>query len=456
MCPLLRGQSIKETLFSGHPRSVLAKKNIFASILLKVVSIIINLGYVPLLINTLGKEEYGVWLILASFIGWINFFDIGLANGLRNQLGEALANCDYGKARQYVSTTYAIFVLIFVPLAVLVYLLANQINWQSVYNIDQIEEVELRLLSIIVLIAFSIRFVCQIIGVIYLADQKPAVTSSLNVISNILCMLIIIFANALGVNSLIVSGTILSTIPVIVFIAASIISFKTKYTLLSPSLYSIDFSLTRSLLNQGIRFFTIQISSLIVNSSTNILIAQFFSTGDVTSYNIAFKYFSIVTMVYSIFIAPLWSATTEAYTKADFVWIKQIMHKYHILALVLSIISGIMLILSNKVYNIWVGGSIKIPFTLSAAVALQTVIYVHWSPYIAFLNGSGKIKFVSILVIFQSILFIPAAWTMIHLFNFGLASIIMTSILIELPIRIIQPIQYRKLTSGNAHGIWNS
>jgi O-antigen/teichoic acid export membrane protein len=88
--------SLKDNLLgilnNGNVRSVKAKKNIIASFGIKGISIIIGFIFVPLLIDYLGTFEYGIWITLGSIVGWINYFDIGLGNGLRNKFTEALAN----------------------------------------------------------------------------------------------------------------------------------------------------------------------------------------------------------------------------------------------------------------------------------------------------------------------------------------------------------------------------
>ena len=66
----------------GSERSILAKKQILYSFVLKAVSILIGLLFVPLLLNYLDAERYGIWLTLTSIVGWFTFFDAGLGNGL--------------------------------------------------------------------------------------------------------------------------------------------------------------------------------------------------------------------------------------------------------------------------------------------------------------------------------------------------------------------------------------
>ena len=58
---------------SGDKRSISAKKNIIASIIIKGLSMIITLLLVPLTLGYLSSYEYGVWLTLSSILNWINF-----------------------------------------------------------------------------------------------------------------------------------------------------------------------------------------------------------------------------------------------------------------------------------------------------------------------------------------------------------------------------------------------
>ena len=102
------------TLKSGQSMTAKASRQVIYSFGLQAISIIISLLYVPLLLNYLTQEKYGIWLTLTSIIGWFSFFDIGLGNGMRNKLTESNAVGDQLLGVKYVSTTYAILICIFV------------------------------------------------------------------------------------------------------------------------------------------------------------------------------------------------------------------------------------------------------------------------------------------------------------------------------------------------------
>jgi O-antigen/teichoic acid export membrane protein len=111
--------------FSGHERSIQAKKHILGSFLLKGISILISLLLVPLTIDYLNPTKYGIWITLTSVIAWFSFFDIGLGNGLRNKFAIAKAKGDNDLARTYISTTYAIITIISIMLFI-VFVFVNQ------------------------------------------------------------------------------------------------------------------------------------------------------------------------------------------------------------------------------------------------------------------------------------------------------------------------------------------
>jgi O-antigen/teichoic acid export membrane protein len=72
----------------------------------------------------------------------------------------------------------------------------------------------------------------------------------------------------------------------------------------------------------GVQFFIINISVLIMLNTDNIVITQLLGPEKVTVFNVTYKLFTMISMVYIIIVTPLWSAYTDAYTKGDFEWIK--------------------------------------------------------------------------------------------------------------------------------------
>jgi len=163
--------------FSGHERTVKAKKNIIASIMIKGVSIVVGFLMVRIVLNYLDQTNYGIWLTLSSFLTWFSFFEIGLGNGLRNKLAEALAVKDYNLGKIYVSTTYAILAIV-ISLVAIIFFIANFfIDWSVILNTDKTIAPMLSTLALIIFGFFFLQFVIQLISIVLYADQRPAIAN---------------------------------------------------------------------------------------------------------------------------------------------------------------------------------------------------------------------------------------------------------------------------------------
>ena len=447
--------NIRDFFTKGHERSVKVKKNIAASFVIKGLNIAIGLALVPLTINYLNPTKYGIWITLSSIIGWFAFFDIGLGNGLRNKFAEALALGRYELAKTYVSTTYAILSIIIVVVLILFYAVNPYLNWASILNAgdDPALQNELSLLALIVFSFFCLRFVFQILATILIADQQPAKASLLNLYSNALSLLFIIILIKTTSGSLVYIGIIFSSLPVIVFLISGFWFFNKKYKFYRPSIKSIDFSKAKDLFSLGIKFFIIEIAGVLIFQTNNIIIAQVLSPAEVTPYYVAFRYFSVLMMLFAIVVSPFWSAFTEAWVKREISWIKKTMSMLFKFWGILFFLGLVMLLLSPVIYKVWIGEKVVIPFTLSAMVCFWTLLNVWNGIFSHLLNGLGKINIQLILGISSAIINVPLA--IYFGMKVGILGILFSNILVvTLPV-FIYPIQYKKLIGGQAIGIWN-
>ena len=440
-------------IISKNSRTLNLQKNVILSFVLKGISIGISFLLVPLTLNYLESERYGLWLTLSSIIGWASLFDIGLGNGFRNKFAEAIAVKNDSLAKTYVSTTFALLNIIIGCVLILFFVINQFIDWGIILNTVAESSHTLSLLVIITFTFFAIRFVLQITTSIFLADQKSALVDLVNMLGSLLSLIVILLLLQFWEPSLLYFGLAFSACPVVVLIATYFLTFTGKYAKYKPSLKYIDFKQSKSLMGLGVMFFIPQICSLIIFSTSNVIVTQLFSPSDVTVYNIAFKYFSVVTLFFNIILSPSWSAYTEAFVKQDVVWIKNMIRKMVLICAVFCFGTLVMAIFANPVYRLWVGESIVVPVSLTAGMALYVSIG-NWNNIFAQFNaGVSKIYIQVWLSLFGGIIFIPMA--ILISTKAGLIGIPLAMILAIIPGTFIQPIQSRKIINGKAKGIWN-
>jgi len=208
-------------------------------------------------------------------------------------------------------------------------------------------------------------------------------------------------------------------------------------------------------LTLGFRFFLIQIASLIIFATDNLIITQIFTPADVTIYNIAFKYFYILSLVFGVILTPFWSAYTEAYTKGEFGWIKKVNAKLIKIWLIFIAIVFLMLLIAPTAYRIWVGSEIIIPEVLSILMAIFAIVTMWNNIFAYFLNGIGKIQLQLYNSVFVGILNIPLSIFFATYMNLGVSGVILATITCLFPSAIWAPLQYKKIINQTAIGIWN-
>lgn len=430
----------------GHPRSVEAKRNILASLLIKGASIAIGLLLVPLTIHYVNPSQYGIWITLSSMVAWITFFDIGFSHGLRNRFAEAKAAGNIELAKTYISTTYFYIGIIFLVLWVLLIISTGFINWHSLLNVPSHMEKELVLLAMLIFSYFCLQFVFRIINTILIADQKSAKASLIDMLGQLFSLIIIFVLTKTTKGSLIYLALAIGIAPTIILIIANIVFFNTRYKNFKPSFSHVKKQYAKDIMTLGIRFFVLQIAAIIQFESILFLIAHYFTPEQVTPYSIAYKYFFTLQMIFTILLSPLWSGVTDAYNSGDLDWIKNAIKKYLLIWVPFVLLGAIMLVFSGFIYDVWVGKeTVYVKFSLSLLCYIFFSVTMFASIFVSVINGIGAIQIQFFSSLITPILFLALSLTLIKKFHFGVESILLSSIVSNVFGYIIAPIQVYKI-----------
>ncbi len=437
----------------GHERTIRAKKNIAASFMIRVLSLLIGFILIPLTIRYVNPLQYGIWLTLGSIINWFNFFDIGLGSGLKNKIAEVNSLDNRSEAKIYVSTTYAILIIISLLLFAIFYCANSYLNWASILNIRD-NNVNVNTIALVVFGGFCLQFVFQIINIVLTACHEVSKVSLISFWGQLLTLVVIYILTKCTTGSLLYLIITLTGAPILLQLIASLWYYKNKYSYLAPNFSSIQLKHAINLLSLGGSFLVIQIGGLILFQTDNIIVVKIFGPQVVTNYNIAYKLFSTVTMLFTIIMMPFWAAFTEAYAKNDYKWIENTFKKMYKYWIILVVVSALLLIISPFVYKIWLNKTVSPPlFSLSCAMALYVIGYCWLMIHCFLLNGIGKIRLQLYLYIISTIINIPIAIVLAKWF--GVSGITYSNIFVFIYMGVILFIQCKKIINKTATGIWN-
>lgn len=400
-------------------------KNIGVSMVMKPISLVLSLVYTAMALSFLGEEKYGIWVIILNIVSWINYFDIGIGNGLRNKLAEAYAKEDYKSAQAYVSTACMGTSVISLCFCIIITLIWKLFGLSSFFNLDTSGE-NANIVIFISVFFVCVNFVLALSKTSAYAIQQPGLTSVTAVIGQLL-QIIVLFTLSLFLQQNLMAVAVMYGVASLFdnVILYFLITHNHKY--LRPKLSLIDIRYMKPLLAMGIGFFVMQICSLVLNTTDNLLISNLYGSADVTPYDMVYKCFSMFVQVHAIIIMPMWSAYTVASTNNDLAWIKKTMCKVNLITLVLSAGVIVAIFLFEPFAAIWLGRRLVYGKSLIFIVAIYMIAQMFANNYSAFLCGVGHIRVSTIISMIGAVINIPLSVFFAQYMHMRLAGIILGS-----------------------------
>ena len=438
----------------SQQRSSLLQKNIIASFLIKGWSAIIVLLMVPATLHCLGEYKNGIWLTISSMLIWIDNMDIGLGNGLRNKVAEYVARGEHERTRSLISSTFAMLTCIIIPVLLVLLLLILIGDPYQLFNASpsRVSHLDQVLMVTVTLVCTS--FIFKLIGNFYMGLQLPAVSNLLIALGQTLALAGSYLVLWSGSHSLMHIALVNTAAPLLVYLLAFPYTFLYKYPQLRPSFGLINLQEAKAVINMGVQFFIMQVSGVILFMTSNLLISNLFSPEMVTPYQITYRYFSILLVIFTVVCMPFWNATTDAYQRNDMEWIRNATRKLRLMTIGFLVCLGLMILLSDTIYAVWIDRQTIIDIKMSIVMAVYIFILIYSMRYSYFINGIGKLRLQLIFTTAAAVLFIPLAY-LTTLWTHDIIWFMVVMCLVNIPGLIVNRIQFSKLINGKAKGIWN-
>lgn len=372
-------------------------RNIIGAFLVKGGALIISFCTMPAFIRYFDNQQVlGVWFTILSVLTWILSFDLGIGNGLRNNLVKALAENNINDVKKYISSSYFIIGIIVVITILLGYSISSLINWNIVFNISEeliSREVMLQVVRCI-FIGIMIQFFLRLISSILYALQMSAINNFLTLVTSTLQLIFILLVPSLSLekNLIMLSYAYIffTNIPLLL---ATIIVFSTKLKGQFPTVANYKSEYAKSILSLGGIFFLCQIMYMVIMNTNEFFITQYIGPQEVVEYQIYNKLFSLVGMLFTIALTPVWSAITKAISEKNFSWLQSIYIKLKKIALIAIGCEFLVIPILQFIINIWIGeNAIQINYIYSIIFAIFGGVFIYQTVLSTIVCGIGNMK----------------------------------------------------------------
>jgi len=380
-----------------------------ASAVAKGISILTLLVSVPLTVNYLGLERYGLWMTLSSMVALLGFADLGMGNGLLNAISDAHGRESTEEAGEYVSSAFFTLAGLAVILVVLFALIYPLLPWQRIFNITSAQaSAEIGPSVIVFTVCSLLSIPLGIVQRVQIGYQEGFVNSLWQGAGNILsllCLLLVVYLR-LGLPWLVLA---LVGSPVITLFFNSVVLFGMRRPWLRPRWSRITGSAAKRIFHTGILFFVLQIAVALAFSSDNIIITQILGLEMVAKYAVPARMFSVIPMISAMIVSPLWPAYGESITRGETNWVRKTLVRSLVGVLTFSsTLSLVLIYYGDEIVKRWVGPEVMPSSVLLLGLGLWTVLLCTGNAISMFLNGINAMKFqafISILLAITAILF---------------------------------------------------
>lgn len=428
--------------------------NVLGSFAVRGLGFLVSFVLFPLYLRYFDDNAIlGCWFTMCSVLSWIQVFDLGIGNGLRNHLTTELSLKNYVSAREYISSSYILMGGVTLLVAIVTFIVSRYISWNTVFNISEqsLSPACLRDGVVISLCGVLGFFFLKLILSILYALQQSALPNLLNLISTILLMLFLWLYQPTGnaERDFITIAWVQAITMCVPLIVATVSVFARALSNCKPSVHFFRWNKATAVLSLGLLFLLLQLLYMAITVTNEFFISYFFDPSFVVEYQIYFKLFSIVSSLIMLALIPVWSAVTKAFVEKRYGWILKLIRFLYGMAGVAVLLQLAIIPFLDFILRIWLGEkAIEIDLPVALLFALMSCEMIWVSVLTSIVNGLGKLKcqlygflFATLFKVVAIVLLASqASWTLV----------VIATIIGLLPYCIVQPVlMHRQLQALN-------
>lgn len=390
-------KNVKGLLSRVSENTRIVLKNSAAAFLIKGVGVVISVISMPAFFRYFNdKSVLGVWYTILGVVTWIDFFDIGIGNGLRNSLVCSFTNKRRERAQQQISAAYVLMGAVSILLLTAGLIAVPLLNWNTLLNIQEKTVSPTVLMASVrnVFIGVTIHFFLKLISSVIYALQRSALNHMLSLSANLLRLAFVLLAPSKDAefNLLMLSRAyvFLACLP---YLIATIVVFTTKLRRICPKIEHFRWDAVREIAGVGGIFFLCQILYMLLMNTNDFCITYFTDPANTTEYNIYFKLFSMAGTLAQVALTPVWSSVTKAFLEKSCDWLRKLYRKCLFFMLPITIGQMILVCLLQPIVNLWLGSkAIIIRHDFALVFAVWGVLFTIQNTLSTFACGLGRLK----------------------------------------------------------------
>lgn len=367
-----------------------------------IINTLIQLIYTPFLVHFLGKNEYGLYSLVASIIGYLTIFDLGFGNAIIVFGSKYKAENKIEEEKKLLGMFNIVFRVIGVVMALAGIILLLFSNLMFSNTMTSIELSKMKIMLLILSFNLMITFAFNIYNSIIVLNERFSFQKIVSIICSLLRPLLMIPLLFLGFKS--IALCLVITVINILNIVMNVYYSKVKLNV-SVKYSGFDKKIFKVIIGYSLWIFICTIVDKVNWSVDNFILGASVGTSAVAIYSIAATinqlFINLSTALSSVFlpkISKLVAKNADDQVLTD-EFIKVGRMQYYIIFLMCS---G--LILFGKVFiNLWAGHEYRESYYVALLLIIPVCIPLIQNLGLSIMQAKNKYKFKAISTLIMSL-----------------------------------------------------
>ncbi len=345
-----------------------------ASVASRGVSVLTGLVTVPVTLQYLGVERYGLWITISSLLLILNAADLGLGNGLLSSIAMAHGRNDRSEIRRLVSSGFFMLACSALAVGLAGFAVLPWLDLGALFRLGSNAAIlEARQSIMVVLVVFMLSLPATIGMRLQEALQEGYRSHCTYMFGNLMSLGFLVA----GVHCRVGLGwlaLLLLAGPCLSIWGLWVLEFGRDKPWARPCWQSVSVGTIHRLFKTGGVFLAMNLLTALGYQTDSIIIARMLGAEEVTTFAVAQR-LSMVAMLYWAFIQAHWPAYSEAMARGDHAWIrKTIRRSLKVSIWCGGVIGGLYWLLGEWIIGIWVGPSVVPGKGLLAGFAVSILV----------------------------------------------------------------------------------
>lgn len=413
---------IKTTDDAGNERYRKAALTSLMNVASQAIQMATGLISVPLALNYVGVERFGIWMTLSTALAFITFSDFGVGIGTQDRMSKLAAVGLHGEARGTFTSSMLFAIVLAALLLATSWFVVPRIGLATLFSLKS--EAAIRDIvptTLMVVLVFALGLVAGIVQRAFSALQDGFFIALIQAVSRVLslALLFVVVSAGMGLPALVFVVGGLSSAAIV---AVGIPVLLYRYPWLRPERTSLANMFDRQSLHEvlkvGLLGLGASVAIYLVNNSALVLMSAKHGAASSADYAVLLKLVGIPLMVLTYALLPLWPAIAEANAKRDFAWIGHAYDRYKRITLVVAAVSAAgIVIFGRQAISAWTRNADVVPSTELLLATSGFMVLGFWNALTSvFLNGLSMYRSqatVGLLLAFVSVVvaaYVPSGY----------------------------------------------